>query len=133
MSIPRREVLRMVAAMPVAAWLGGAVAAVPARRLFVYEPRLPAALWRPLAVRQGLAAGALALPGDVERVRFARACLAQGPEWIGGVLRPGDFLVLAGSAEEEGYRLREERMLRSPRQSSHVVFSMQHRSRGVRA
>jgi hypothetical protein len=73
---------------------------------------------------------AVAIDGD--RVRFARACLAAAPRWIGGVLRPVDLLVLAGSAEEEGFRMRDERLLHLPGLTGHVVFSMQRRRPVVR-
>jgi hypothetical protein len=135
MSLRRRDLLLLAAAMPAAACLASAAAAVaagraPPRRLFVYGPGVPACVWQPLAVRQGLAlrhlpVQALALEGD--RVRFARACLAGAPDLIGGVLPAADFLVLSGTAEEAGLRLREERLLRSPGQPGHVVFSMRRR------
>jgi hypothetical protein len=132
MSVQRRDLLRLAAVVPVAAWLGTRrAAAAPLWRLFVYEPRIPASVWQALAARQGLAAGSLRLeplPADLDRVRFARACVAAAPGWIGGVLRPVDLLVLAGTAEEEGYRMWEERMLRGS-QAGLVVFAMQHRRR----
>jgi hypothetical protein len=133
MSLKRREVLRMVAAVPAAAWLGNAVAASEAVRwLFVYDDESHASLADSLA-RRGVAAapGSLSklLPADGDCVRFARECLASAPEVIHGVLRPASFLVIAGTAEEAGFRAIEERMQRSPRGSGQVLFSMQHRSR----
>jgi hypothetical protein len=130
MSLTRRDMLLLAAALPAAGGLGrDAAGAVPRRRIFVYGPGVPASLWQSLAVRQGLATGhlpmaALLLEGD--RVRFARACLAGTPDLLGGVLPAADFLVLCGTAEEAGWRLREERLLRAPGQPGHVVFRMQH-------
>jgi hypothetical protein len=131
MSLMRRELLLLAAALPAAARLGATRASQPAaRRLFVYDPRLPAAVWRPLAAQHGLIE-ALLLEGD--RVRFARACLATAPDWIGGLIRPADLLVLAGSAEEEGLRLLKERRLRRAGGPDHVFFSMQRRGGGAAA
>jgi hypothetical protein len=131
MSMRRRDLLRAAAVLPAATWLAGARASEAGpRRLFVYEPRLPGELWRPLAAGQGLLQ-AVPIAGD--RVRFARACLASSPDWIGGVVRPADLLVLAGSAEEEGFRMLTERTGLKAGGAGHVYFSMQRRGRAGRA
>jgi hypothetical protein len=136
MSIQRRDLLRLAATLPAVACLTGhAQASAPGRRLFVYEPGVPASVWRALAARQGIAAAAVlvaAVAIDGDRVRFARACLATAPGWIGGVLRHADLLVLGGCAEEEGFRMYEERTLRLPGLAGHVVFGMQPRRPGLR-
>lgn len=130
MSLRRRDVLQWGAALPLI--LPGVMhASQPAdlKALFVYEPTLPAALYRRLAAQ---APGSLALlPMQGERVRFARACLAQGPDWLGGLIRPADLLILAGTAEEAGLRLREERLVSSGRGAPHLMFTMQRRGSRV--
>jgi hypothetical protein len=129
MSLRRRDMLRAAVVLPAVTCLCVGQAGTP-RRLFVYEPRLPEALWRPLAAGNGLLQ-AVAIGGD--RVRFAHACLAGSPDWLGGVLRPADLLVLVGCAEEEGLRMLNERTLLKAGGAAHLYFSMQRRGRGSRA
>lgn len=131
--IPRRDFLGLAAAVPGVVLLrltpAQAATAGP-RRLFVYEAGLPERIWRPVALRQA-PMQARALEGD--RVRCARALLAAGPQTIGGLTRYADLLILAGTAEEAGYRLGEQVPLpRSARQPALIVWTMEHRLRGSR-
>jgi hypothetical protein len=129
MSLKRREVLQWAAAVPVAAWMGASAAAAPARALWVCDDE------RLRLVLGAAGSRVKVLPADVDCVRFARECLSATPEVIHGALRPGSFLVLSGTAEEAGFRLREEGVLSPqwPDGRTRITFSMQHRSalRGV--
>lgn len=129
MTLKRRELLQWAAAVPVATWLGQAAAAAPSERALLVcdDPRL----MRLIAASGTAGTQVKLLPRDAEAVRFARECLAVAPEVIHGALRAGSFLVLAGTAEEAGFRLREEGVLSPPWQDGQprITFSMRHRSR----
>jgi hypothetical protein len=127
--IERREFLRFVAALPGAALLGwrpAPVVAASSPMVFVYEPSLPESVWRRVATRHGPLE---VRPLEGDRVRFARALLARAPQAISGLTRHVDLLLLAGTAEEEGFRMREQSLMESVRgrQPALVCWSMHRR------
>jgi hypothetical protein len=132
--IERRDVLKLVAALPGMALLGWepARASAPASPvLFAYHPAVPESVWRPLAQQHG-ASAAQAIEGD--RVRFARAWLSCAPQSIGGLTGYADLLILAGAAEEEGFRMREELRVEIARREGKAVllyWRMQRRTAGA--
>ena len=93
----------------------GSVAVVPAhaasltkRRIWVYDPALPAIM--PL-VEAARATGddVRAIGGDC--IRFARDMVGDGTASLAGVTRYADFLMLSGVAAEAGYRVVSQAML----------------------
>jgi hypothetical protein len=97
--------------MPAAATLVEASASEPSRMLFVYDGSAADAVrW----VSKSKLAPADARPLAGDRVRFAHALLATAPQTIGGLTRHVDLLVIAGAAEEAGYRLIEQSRYRNP-------------------
>jgi len=127
--IERRDFLRLLGAVPGAALLGWAAARAAATHspmVFVYEPSLPGFVWHRVAMRHRLAEFR---PLEGDRVRFARALLASAPQSIGGLTRHVDLLLLAGTAEEEGFRMREQALMEGVRgtQPALVCWIMQRR------
>jgi hypothetical protein len=125
--LPRRGFLGLLIALPGAAllrWTSAPGAVSRSGPLFVYDAGLSESAWLPVA-RPYAPVEARALEGD--RVRFARAVLAAAPESIAGLTRHADFLLLAGTAEEEGFRVVEQPVSRSASQPALVFFRMRHR------
>lgn len=124
----RRDFLGLLATLPAAAvlrWTPAWGASTRARMVFVHEAALPRSVWLPMALRHA-AVSPRALEGD--RVRFARAILADAPLLIGGLTRHADLIVLAGTAEEAGFRLVEQSTLAQPASQPALIFwRMQHR------
>jgi hypothetical protein len=122
MSFPRRGFLRLLVALPGAAllrWTPAEGAGGGSRRLFVYEAGLAESVWLPVA-RRHAPMEVRPLAGD--RVRFARAVLAASPQSIAGLTRHVDLLLLAGTAEEEGFRLVEQSATRLGAGQPALVF-----------
>ena len=87
----------------------GSVAVVPAhaasltkRRIWVYDPALPAIM--PL-VEAARATGDDVRAVEGDRIRFARDMVGGGTASVAGVTRYADFLMLSGVAAEAGYRV----------------------------
>ena len=103
MKLTRRTLLASAAAVPAVIGLDRLAAAGPTGpALFLYDPALPDAAFRRAAAA---AAGQQALAIEGDRIRFARATLADGPALVRGWSRQADALLVEEVAVEEGYRL----------------------------
>ncbi len=103
--LPRRGFLGLALGVSGGLLTGGgsAMAALGGERgALVYDARIPAADRFAQSVR-GNYASIHALEGD--RVRFARALIAKPRHTLSGLTRYPDFVLLAGTAAEVGYRL----------------------------
>jgi hypothetical protein len=115
----RREALMGALAVPAVAGLPRAASARAGKAVLVHDPSLAAGR-RFAAAYPG---ETLAIEGD--RIRFARRVFEQRPEFVVGVSRPADALLIEEVGHEAGYVLADDETVRE------MIAAAQPLDRGV--